>query len=471
MIESDWQQFITFLDFLLLPFYLGAIFFVAYQIREVKYPVGHPWRKYFLPGLMAKIGGAIFISIIYRYYYGWGDTALYHWHAKIINSAFDESFAKWYNMLFRIPEWYAGGYQKYITQMDWYQAPAEYTVCTIVAIIMIFTFNTFLPTAVILAAIAYTGIWALFRTFATKFPDQTKYIAIVTLFIPSTIMWGSGIFKDTICMFSLGWMTYGAFRLLINRDFRFRTVAMTIVSFLLLSSIKIYILIAFLPAIVFWILSTYSHKIRNAYVRVFMTFSIIGICLFGFVFVMQTYSEVFGKYSLDRIAKTSYLISNYIQEQTGDQGSAYDLGEISPSAFGMLSKFPVAVNVTLFRPYLWETRKIIQLINALEATLFLLITLKVIFSLGIRTFWKTIVSDPTLQFCFIFTLIFAFAVGISSGNFGTLSRYRIPCLPFYGLALVLTYYKHFPVQVNLFSFSFISRRRIAWVMKGGAALE
>lgn len=466
MPNNDWQQFINFLDYLLLPFYLVAIFFIAYQIREKRYPAGHPWRKYFMPGLIAKIGGAIFISMIYRYYYGWGDTAMYHFHAEVINSAYNESFTKWYNMLFRIPEWYEGGYTKYISKMDWYQAPAEYTVCTIVAILMVFTFNTFLPTAVILAAIAYSGVWALFRTFATKFPEHVKYIAIATLYIPSTIMWGSGIFKDTICMFSLGWMTFGAFRLLINRDFRFRTVAITIIAFLLLATIKIYILIAFIPAIIFWILATYSHKIRNEFVRFFMKLGVVAVCLFGFVYVMQEYSEVFGKYSLDRIAKTSYLISSYIQEQSGDQGSAYNLGDIQPTAVGMLSKFPAAVNVTLFRPYLWETRKVIQLINALEATIFLLITIKVFISVGFKNVWKTIASDPTIQFCLIFTLIFAFAVGISSGNFGTLSRYRIPCLPFFGMTLVLVYYKHFPIEIKLLSFGLVSRKKVAWLNKG-----
>src|SRR5690606_17504507 len=139
---------------------------------------------------------------------------------------------------------------------------------------------------------------------ATKFPEYTKCIAIAVLFIPSTIMWGSVIFKDTICMFSLGWMTYGAFRLLINRDVRFHTVAITIVAFFLLATIKLYILIAFIPAIIFWILATYSHKIKNSVVRFFMTFGVAAICVVSFIVVMQKYSEVFGKYSLDRIAKT-----------------------------------------------------------------------------------------------------------------------------------------------------------------------
>src|SRR5690606_36128594 len=122
--------------------------------------------------------------------------------------------------------------------------------------------------------------------------------------------------------------------------------------------------------------------------------------------------------------------------------------------------------VTLFRPYLWETRKVIQLINALEATILLLVTIKVFISVGPKRLWMTISADPTIQFCLIFSLIFAFAVGISSGNFGTLSRYRIPCLPFYGLTLVLIYYKHYPIQVNLLSFSMMSRSKAA-ILTGG----
>ncbi len=125
---------------------------------------------------------------------------------------------------------------------------------------------------------------------------------------------------------------------------------------------------------------------------------------------------------------------------------------MDPTIAGMLKKFPLAVNITLFRPYIWETRKPFQLLNAIEAMLFLWVTIKILFSIGPRKVWKTIGSDPTIQFCLIFTIIFAFAVGLSSGNFGTLSRYRIPCLPFFGIALVLIYYKHNPVEKNILSF-------------------
>ena len=158
------------------------------------------------------------------------------------------------------------------------------------------------------------------------------------------------------------------------------------------------------------------------------------------------------------IAETSNTTRSYIYYVStsggGDEGSAYDLGNFTPTLTGMLTKFPLAVNVTLFRPYLWEARKPIIFLNAIEAFLFLFFTLKVIFSVGLKRIWKSIARSPNIQFCLVFTLIFAFAVGISSYNFGALSRYRIPCLPFYAMALVLIYYDNKSIRNKFFSFNF-----------------
>ena len=169
----------------------------------------------------------------------------------------------------------------------------------------------------------------------------------------------------------------------------------------------------------------------------------------GLLFFMQRFANQLGKYSLENVATTSKNTSTYIYWISGDEGSAYSLGDFSPTIGGMLSKFPLAVNVTLFRPYLWEAKKIIVLLSSLEAILILFITLKVLFIVGPTKAWKTISDDPTIQFCLIFSLIFAFAVGISSYNFGALSRYKIPCLPFYVLAVLLVYYKNKPLTKKL----------------------
>ena len=444
---------ISLLDYVLLPFFLVSIYLIAFKIRDRQYPPGHKWRPYFIPGLTAKICGAIGIGLVYQYYYGGiGDTMLYYKHEMVINSAFDESIDKWFNLIFHVPDWYdANYYDKYISKMEWYQAPTEYTVCAIIAFLGIFTFTTYLPTSLLLGTIAYTGVWALFRTFATKYPQYTKQVAISVLFIPSTIMWGSGIFKDTVCMFGLGWLTYGAFRLLINRDFSIGTITLFVLSIYFVGSIKVYILLAFLPALLLWILFSYSYRIRNGIVRFMLSVAVIGGVFAGFIAVSSQLDTLLGKYSLENIQKTSEVTSTFIKSISGDQGSGYDLGPIDLTPAGMLKKFPKAVNVSLFRPYIWETRKPIQMLNAIEAFMFMWITIKVLLTIGPRRTWGTIKSDPTIQFCLIFAIIFAFSVGISSGNFGALSRYRIPCLPFYAMAMMFIYYKHNPQSKNILS--------------------
>ena len=116
----------------------------------------------------------------------------------------------------------------------------------------------------------------------------------------------------------------------------------------------------------------------------------------------------------------------------------------------MLILFPAAVNVTFFRPYPWESKKLIVLFSAIESFFLLFLTIKIILTVGIVKMWQTIASDPTIQFCLVFSIIFAFAVGISSYNFGTLSRYKIPCIPFYAFAMVLIYYKNISPKNKLF---------------------
>ena len=52
-------------------------------------------------------------------------------------------------------------------------------------------------------------------------------------------------------------------------------------------------------------------------------------------------------------------------------------------------------------------------------------------------FTKLILTNPEVQFCLIFSLLFAFSVGFTSYNFGSLVRYKIPFMPFYYIALFI----------------------------------
>jgi hypothetical protein len=50
-----------------------------------------------------------------------------------------------------------------------------------------------------------------------------------------------------------------------------------------------------------------------------------------------------------------------------------------------------------------------------------------------------IFKDPRILMSFIFAIVFAVGVGAATANFGTLSRYKIPSMPFYMIILLLLY--------------------------------
>ncbi len=433
------QQYLTIWDLILTPVFLLILGLIAKNHRDKVYRTGNPLRKYYLPGLNFKFGGVIFIALIYQYYYGTGDTYHYFEHARIINSAFEESPSIWFQLIQRTspdenPELYP-----YTSQLAWYRDPSSYTVASIAAILGLITGTTYMPTALLFAFFSFTGVWAMYKTFYNIYPRLHKELAFAFLFIPSTFVWGSSIFKDTVCMFGLGWMTYSTFRIFVNRDFSLKNLFMLVFSFYLIAVIKLYILLAFVPALSLWLLMSYSHKIKSSGVKLIVNVMFIGITIGAFFFFTAQFASDLNKYSLEKIAQTAETTRGWISYASGDEGSAYDLGEFDPSFTGMLTKFPQAVVVTLYRPFIWESKKVIVALSALEALLFLFFSLKVLFTRWSQL--KTLMKDPNVLFCLIFSIIFAFAVGISSYNFGALSRYKIPCLPFFGTVLVILLYK------------------------------
>jgi ABC-type sulfate transport system permease component len=67
----------------------------------------------------------------------------------------------------------------------------------------------------------------------------------------------------------------------------------------------------------------------------------------------------------------------------------------------------------------------------------MLFTLYVLLKAGVVRFFTSIFKDPMVVFCFWYSILFAVFVGTTTLNFGTLVRYKIPCIPFYLIALIL----------------------------------
>lgn len=420
-------------DLVVTPVILAFIYAAAYIIRPRV--TDQITRRYFFPALTLRIMGALAVGFVYQFYYSGGDTFNYHTHgSRVIWDAFMDSPSVGLN-LFANKVDFTGGY-KYISQIYFYSDPSSFTVIQLATLFDILTFSSYSGTAVLFAVISFIGSWVMFSPFYKMYPHLHKWLAIAIFYIPSVLFWGSGLLKDTITYSCVGFMVYTCYYLFIEKEFKIRNYILLLGAVVILYKIKIYILLTFLPAMILWVFFVNLSKIKNKVARGFAAPLFISIAVGLAVFAALKAGEDNPKYAFNKLAETARVTAYDIRYWTGKgAGSGYTLGELDGTFNSMITLAPSAVVVSLFRPYLWEVNNPLMLMSAIESFLFLFLLLVVLARSNFLLLKA--MSNSTVVFCLVFSLIFAFAVGVSTFNFGTLVRYKIPMMPFFIIALLL----------------------------------
>lgn len=417
--------------------YLSLFYTLSWMIVRRRYrdPQLH---RFFFQGLTLKFLGGLGFALVYQFYYRGGDTFRYFANATtLVDFAFEEP----------------GRYLAYLTETSLEQLQIErlegvvsmmgdarnFMVVRIAALFGLLTGGYYLVVTFCFSFLSYIGVWALYRTSCRLFPQYYRLTAIPVLFIPSFFFWGSSIMKDSVVVGFLGLLVYLSYRVLLLKEFRMVFLIVLGLSLYVLFNVKVYVILSFLPALFLWLVFENVGQIRNSKLRVLAKPASVLFVIIGVGVGLPLVSSYSDQYNIENALETAEVTANYIYRiSVRDQGSAYDLN-IEYTPLGILKAFPAAVNVTLFRPYLWEVRNPVMLLAALEGTAFLLITLFLLFKIGLLNLFRFVFSNPYLLASLAFSIAFAFSVGATTFNFGSLVRYKIPCLPFYGLVLAVAY--------------------------------
>ena len=429
-------------DLFITPIVLVIVYSILYWVRPRV--TDRFTKRYFIPAFTLKVFGALAVGFIYQFYYKGGDTFTYfHMGSRFIWEAFLDRPILAIKLIFAGQE-YSGDTFQYASKIYTYGDTASYFVVRIAGIFDILTYHTYSATAVLFAAISFTGLWALYWVFYDLYPKLHLQLAIAVFFIPSVFFWGSGILKDTITLGALGWATFSIYNLFIINRYQALSVFILLIAFFTIYSIKIYILLCFLPAAVLWISYLKIKKLNNLMLRIMVAPLVLSIAAVVGYYAIVKVAEDNPRYNIEQISETARVTAewiHYVSER--EQGSAYTLGDFDFTPLGMIRKFPLAVWVTLYRPHLWEVKNVVMLLSSLESFALLLFTIFVFFKTGFIRVFQYILSKPELAFCFVFSIVFAFAVGITTYNFGSLVRYKIPMFPYFisGLVILLSYSK------------------------------
>ena len=407
-------------------------------------------KRLFLQAFYFKMLFALVFTLVSFFYYQGGDTAMYFECTQFLHKAVMDdpnNFTKIYmtkgiNVKTDLVTYfmYTGStYPVFEAMHD----PGNFMVPKLALPAALIFNKSYICIAMAFSFFALGGAIRLFKFFYHYFPQYYREIALATLFLPSVAFWSSGLLKDPICFGAVGYLVYGIFNLFVKRQKIVGSLIWVAITVFLLFYIKVYILLAIAPALVIWLFREFNKVVENKTLRnimAVMTFA-IGALLALLMVNYVTSDESMKAFRLEAILETSEQNRvAYMEFSEQYEGSYFNIKTSNP--FLLVLNGIVA---TLFRPFLWEARNVTSLLSALEALFFLYLTGFYMIKKGVKPFFQGIFKQPLLLLCFIFALVFAAAVGSTALNFGSLSRYKIPCLPFY-LMMVLILYQQAGIQ-------------------------
>ncbi len=392
--------------------------------------------NYYLPHFYWKIFFSTAFGVTYLLYYGGGDTTAYWEGAVKLNRLFYHSPQAYFTELFSThneSSIYAPSYYSVATvgkpPMWIYRDPNSWFVSKVASVFSFFTFESYLALNLLFGLISSWISWRFFRFTKQITTINTRKIALATLFIPSVGFWCGSLMKDTIvyCASLLGTMGFVRFSQQKFKQFGVTFFLLLSASYFLLqtrSFVFLAILVAFLALFIFK-KYTGEYKIRNVIGRLLFLFIAVGLLLWYF-----SNAQEFGELSPDELLKTASITQKDFQTNAIYTGKRYDIGEIDFSLIGLIKSAPAAIMTTFFKPFIWEASNPLMLLNGIENLLFLGLFLQFIRQL-ITQRKVSITQNNLIVFSFVFVLLMAFFVGITSGLFGVLVRMKAGTLVFF----------------------------------------
>ena len=423
-----------------MPIYLILIIFICSRIKS-KNIAQFSEYKYFTKGVIFKLLGVSAFISVYLFYYGGGDTVSYFRCTRAVGNLILFDFEKGLAVLFNTASPYNNidsfnsvtGYPSYMWKDESTFSVARYSV-----IFYLLGLKSFFITSILVSWYSFIGIWKYYRLVNILYPGSQKAFAYLILFMPSLIFWGSGLLKDSYTVSSACWLTYCFYMVFIKRKKVFWNFIFLMFNLFLIVNIKPYVVVSLIPGVLLWLNSAYLKTIKNKLLKILIlpllsvVISIVGI------YVFQNLSSLMGVYGeVDTAIEQAQVIRSDLlrSEQYGNNN--YDVGEFDGTILGLARVAPNAIITALFRPFVWEIGSPTMVLSALENFILLTFTLFTLIRLSPIRFFKTILKEPFLLYCLIFSIIFAFGVGIAGTNFGAMVRYKTPLMPFFFIMIYL----------------------------------
>ncbi|MDH4473102.1 MAG: hypothetical protein QE487_10890 [Fluviicola sp.] len=381
-----------------------------------------PGSPYLVRGYLLKVFGGLSFALIYIYYYGGGDSIEYFRSTSTLNELLASEPGTYFKLLSLNHE-EAQPVLRNANKIIFYSHTAEeWFMVKLTSPFIFLGFNSYLGVTFLMSLLSFFGSFQLFQLMNKILPNRMGLVFGINFLIPTSLIWTSGLLKDTITFTCFAFLCSIFYTILYERKWRlFHLLFIPFIVYITLN-LKAYIIISFAPWILITLLFFTASTIKNTVVK-YLTVPIIIVIMvasgyLGINYMIQNNQE----YNTENLFSK---IRGFHTWHTQLGGSAYNLGEMEYTEIGLLKKVPAAINVSLFRPYPWESGSALVLLNSFESMCMILLVVWMFLKVRLR-FFKHLFKNPFLIGGLVFCLFFAFSIGITSYNFGALSRFKVP---------------------------------------------
>jgi hypothetical protein len=288
------------------------------------------------------------------------------------------------------------------------------TIIRLNVLVGLISFGMYHVHTVFFSFMSFIGLVALFKSISHAIPQSFRTFAL-SLFIcfPSVLLWSSGVLKEGPLILGFGLMVYCLFQLGNSRKSAPYFVGF-LVSFIFLFTIKGYVIISALPAIISYVIFIFWSGAARKWL-----FPAVHILLF--LVALNAHHFFIGGdliYVLGMKQTDFYNVARMT-----NAGSAIEIPKIE-SVFQFIINAPGALYRTFFRPDIRDLKGIFQFVGLLES----LLTLAII-SIAV-VFRKKAAEIRKGESLFLLSVVLSIGVLIGSvvPVVGALIRYKVPAL-------------------------------------------
>lgn len=396
------------------------------------------YYRYYKIGFYAKFISAIIFSIIYILSYEGGDSTAYWDTAQKLNNLFWESPSGFFYEFFNndeLRERYNNfDFNNTGLPPNWiYKEDEAWYAAKVFSLLTFITLKSYFAMTMITAYVSFRVSWILYELVLKYNLFSDKIAAIGVLFLPSTCFWCTGITKDMLVYTFVIYLLIQLFTFLNPSQLKsYRNWILATIAVYIIIYIRDFMLITAIGPFVMALGARWSRAQSSGFSKWLIQLSFIALVLFAM-------TSFLGSEKGQEFAAEAEVIQKDLKTNTTYGNNRYDLGITDYSSNGMLRAMPVSIYTAFYRPYLWEGDSIFVRISAVEAFLFLILTIRFFISNNFIKALRTIRNNELLIASLVFAIVLGFFAGYTSGLYGVLVRFKAPLLPF--LFLVLMYKK------------------------------